>query len=88
MSGEPLATPSTYNWAESGNAPPDTLALTATVPRAYEPLGGRVIETAGGPTPIENDTAAVVLVFPAMSVATAVNRCAPDVSPERLNVDE
>ncbi len=83
-----VATPSTRSLPLNGAAPPVTVAVTGTTPRANAKLPGAVIATVGELVPIVKATGAEIAEFPALSVAMSVSVWEPFASPDKLSVAE
>jgi len=78
VSAAPEFAPSTWNCTLAIPMLEDALAVTVIVPLTVAPLAGAVMEAVGGAVLAlftVTDTPALVVLFPAVSVATAANVC-------------
>jgi hypothetical protein len=75
----PAFTPSSWNCTLATPIPLVALATTTVVPDSVTPFAGDVIVTTGGATALFTVTVslALVVLFPAVSVATAFNVWVP-----------
>ena len=79
VSALPTFAPSNWNCTLEIPALLVALAVATTVPNTFAPLAGAVIDTTGPLTALFTVTKspALVVLFPAVSLATATSVCAP-----------